>query len=802
MSTRNTFGIVLTVAAVLSFTSVAGAGDLTIINDGFELPVLADGEWDGAPPGWIDGYYDLAAPTVWVIGNSDAGVYNPSAAEGFGGLAPEGQNVFYATSYVGYDGGASQILSDTLQADTLYDLNILVGNPLLYNGGLTADYRLELVANNVVLASVTGASPADDTVWTSAELFYNSGASPAQLGQLLEIRILATEFTDDYEIDFDTVSLSSGPGATMHWDGDVDEWSDVATHTPDSHWKVNGVLTPDIPQLDTVGKVLDIAIVGSGEAIVAANQGAYSLTINDDGGGGGLVTINSGVTLEIYDATTVTSPGALTINGTLDTNSIANDGITTLGAGAVLKTVSGVLTEIATGGDATFEGGATAVNLNLFSGSTFVKAGGGSLTVTDTGVIDGTNTLQIDGGELRLQALVANPLGGAAVVLGGGRLTTDNGTSMSGSTVSVTADALINSLALNPTATYGALTFDGDGVLSIDGAVTDTSFASTTVKADVTAGVNANETHTILGAVTLENGAQLVTSGDVFTTTIGTVTLSGSSGAIGRSGAGVLAIGSYGGGASKTLTITGGGRTELTLGAAEAVGTKFSIVNDSTLAGTGAVPLGGAAELELGGGTLELTGTTSMTGVATSVIALPAIPEIPPAPAVPSMPSNSILNTDLNPAFGSLTFAGDGVVTTAGASTSISFTNTSVDAGVTGGVVAAEQTVDVGPVTVDEGGVFIGGTSGAGVLNYTSLTLPAPAGSSGGIGGAAGHTFTLHDYNDGGVAKTLLIGGAGTARLDYGGSVTATQTTIKVLGGTLEVSGATPLAGAKGVILA
>ncbi|MDP6637188.1 MAG: hypothetical protein QGG42_19990, partial [Phycisphaerae bacterium] len=229
----------------------------------------------------------------------------------------------------------------------------------------------------------------------------------------------------EQQIDNINVNLLTLPDP-MHWDGDVDEWSDVATHTPDSHWKVNGVLTPDIPQLDTVGKVLDIAIVGSGEAIVAADQGAYSLTVNDDGGGGGLVTINSGATLEIYDTTTVTSPGALTINGTLDTGEIANDGLTTLGAGAVLKTVSGALGTISTDGVSTVEvvSGLTAFDISMALGSTFVKAGGGSLTVTDAGVIDGTNTLQIDGGELKLQALVANPLGGAAVILGGGRLTT------------------------------------------------------------------------------------------------------------------------------------------------------------------------------------------------------------------------------------------------------------------------------------------------------------------------------------------------------------------------------------------
>ena len=43
---------------------------------------------------------------------------------------------------------------------------------------------------------------------TTASLTYNSSASPAQLGQPLEIRLLAVDFTDEYEVDFDDVKLS------------------------------------------------------------------------------------------------------------------------------------------------------------------------------------------------------------------------------------------------------------------------------------------------------------------------------------------------------------------------------------------------------------------------------------------------------------------------------------------------------------------------------------------------------------------------------------------------------------------
>jgi alpha-galactosidase len=183
---------------------------VTIVNPGFEDPVLTDGGWEPDPPAWTDGYYDVTNPEVWVVGDSGAGVYNPAAGADYGGVAPEGDNVMAAESGAGYDRGMHQVLSATLQANTQYDLSALVGNPFLFNGSTTtADYRIELLAGGVVVASDTGPSPADDTTWTTASLSYNSGASPAQLGQALEIRLLAVDFTDGKGVDFDDVKLTA-----------------------------------------------------------------------------------------------------------------------------------------------------------------------------------------------------------------------------------------------------------------------------------------------------------------------------------------------------------------------------------------------------------------------------------------------------------------------------------------------------------------------------------------------------------------------------------------------------------------
>ncbi len=193
-------------------SAARGAVALPIINAGFEDPVLGEGNRQLTVPGWTQGRYDVSAPTVWIVGPSGAGVWNPDTS-GYGhGSAFEGSNMAFTTSAAGYDTGLSQVLlgySCALQADATYVLSVVVGNPYLYNLGPTADYRIELVAGGVVLASATGPPPADDTTWATARLTYNSGPAPVQLGQQLEIRLLAKDFASAYKVDFDDVRLDA-----------------------------------------------------------------------------------------------------------------------------------------------------------------------------------------------------------------------------------------------------------------------------------------------------------------------------------------------------------------------------------------------------------------------------------------------------------------------------------------------------------------------------------------------------------------------------------------------------------------
>jgi len=64
-----------------------------------------------------------------------------------------------------------------------------------------------LLAGGVLLALDTGPSPINDQTWKTAMVVYDSGEEPAQLGEPLEIRLIAVNYTDGKGVDFDDVKL-------------------------------------------------------------------------------------------------------------------------------------------------------------------------------------------------------------------------------------------------------------------------------------------------------------------------------------------------------------------------------------------------------------------------------------------------------------------------------------------------------------------------------------------------------------------------------------------------------------------
>lgn len=258
LSPMKSFPSVILALGVLAPCDLVQARDLTVLNPGFESPIrLVVGEY-GPATDWHEGTYAAANPGVWVLAVGEyAGNWNPDAVDGFtNGDAFAGQHIGWTTSRAGIDGGLAQILADTLQANTEYVLSAQVGNSFYNGSNDSADNRLELLAGGVLLQSVTGTSPGTDA-WEPHTLTYTSGPNPAQLGQPLEIRLIAVDYTapagdDGYEVEWDEVSLTTtpsylgleielnGPDLVFRWESKPGKLYDILSApdltTPPASW--------------------------------------------------------------------------------------------------------------------------------------------------------------------------------------------------------------------------------------------------------------------------------------------------------------------------------------------------------------------------------------------------------------------------------------------------------------------------------------------------------------------------------------------------------------------------------------
>jgi hypothetical protein len=170
---------------------------VSITNPGFESPVLADGDYT----------YDFTNCPGWsnVDVSTIGGVWNPglpgTSFPGYGGNAPEGQNIAYVNS-----SGIKQVLTKkTFAADTTYTLTVKVGNT---EGFDWTGYKVQLLAGETVLAEDDNTvAIATGTFKTSTVTYtYDSGDS-ALLGQALQIRLFC--LGSGGEADFDDVQLTA-----------------------------------------------------------------------------------------------------------------------------------------------------------------------------------------------------------------------------------------------------------------------------------------------------------------------------------------------------------------------------------------------------------------------------------------------------------------------------------------------------------------------------------------------------------------------------------------------------------------
>jgi hypothetical protein len=224
-------------ALLLSASGLSSAALLGVTNPGFEnttgSPVVYNEFTFGPLPGW--NLYDPGNITdngdgpTYFIGTIAPQIINPPNYEYFPAGAPQGSRVAIAFNFNGSGGGGEyglvQTLGDTLTANTLYTLRVLVGNiasgvsqdSTFFNLDGFPGYRIDLLAGGSVLASdnnsLAGTIPEGE--FRESTLTYLSGGSVAP-GQALGIRLVNLNVVDslfpgaDWEVDFDNVRLEAG----------------------------------------------------------------------------------------------------------------------------------------------------------------------------------------------------------------------------------------------------------------------------------------------------------------------------------------------------------------------------------------------------------------------------------------------------------------------------------------------------------------------------------------------------------------------------------------------------------------
>ncbi len=157
------------------------------------------------------------------------GTLAPTAPVFFNNGAPDGNRVAIAFNYAGSGNlgqyGLVQTLTSTLQANTRYTLQVLVGNIAsgssvsndFFNLNGFPGYRIELLAGGEVIAqdanSLGGLIP--EGAFAESVIDFTTTGSHPRLGQSLGIRLINMNLVDpsfpaaDLEVDFDHVRLSA-----------------------------------------------------------------------------------------------------------------------------------------------------------------------------------------------------------------------------------------------------------------------------------------------------------------------------------------------------------------------------------------------------------------------------------------------------------------------------------------------------------------------------------------------------------------------------------------------------------------
>ena len=312
---RNSLKNLLSLVHTLGFTASSAlfaATPITVVNAGFEDPVLGDDSSSTTITGW----------SVFASA-SFAGAWNPPASDYPLG-APEGLNVGSVYDSQAFS-GFSQVLQGAegqFQADTTYELKVKVGNPTSadYDG-----YIIQLVVNNNVIAQDDNSRvpTVGSFVATSVKYIYNAGLHAALVGYPIEIRLLTKGLMAGstwVDVNFDDVTLtyaSSNPVAIhggpyslntsfpLALNASASLPSPEGTAITNYEWDLNNDGTfGDIPNIAIPAPISYATLTGSHGMVPGENT--ISLLITDDTG----KSVTSSTTVSLNTLHTYIGPGA------------------------------------------------------------------------------------------------------------------------------------------------------------------------------------------------------------------------------------------------------------------------------------------------------------------------------------------------------------------------------------------------------------------------------------------------------------------------------------------------------------
>ncbi len=280
----------LTLCSVTASAICAQATPVPLANHSFEAPAIPAGTFAtiAPPPGWTGfGPLNYGARTI--------GVLHPATTTLYAVPPPHGVNVgvvflmddqanqlFFARQ----EAGLQQTLADVLRTDRRYTLTVDVGNitndvaaPFLFGG--FPGYRIELQAGGVVIAADANTLLPAEGRFLRSRIEVEIGASHAQAGQPLRIRLLNRNAAPGIEVNFDDVRLEWEPNG---------RWSDLGSGSAG---------TLGIPRLQGSGPL----------ALNGTNR--FWLTRAVPGAPAVLVLGASAVSLPIFGGTLVPSPDVI-----------------------------------------------------------------------------------------------------------------------------------------------------------------------------------------------------------------------------------------------------------------------------------------------------------------------------------------------------------------------------------------------------------------------------------------------------------------------------------------------------------